>query len=171
MLEKLIPLLGKRIDSDEIRAIYTSWNAIFPKRVSCTANEPNIKGKVEKDCIRLYFGRGGNSRYLKPLPTSWVGGYFGMLYMIEFTKKSRGGIPFDVTHAMSGEELTAIMGEPKIVEFMGTITTWRKNTSKKHELIVSDTTSSDGTTIRGITLSFIYEPDLYTMEEYEKEGY
>jgi hypothetical protein len=171
MLEKLIPLLGKRIDSEEIKAIYISWNAVFPKRISCTANESNIKGKVEKDCIRLYFGRGGNSRYLKPLPTSWDGGYFGMLYMIEFTKKSRGGIPFNVTHAMTADELTAIMGTPKVVEFMGTTTTWRKNTSDKHELIVSDMSSMDGSVIRSITLSFIYEPDLYTMEEYEKAGF
>ncbi len=170
MLEKLIPLLGKSIESEEIKSLYKDWNAQYPKRITCTANESNIKGKVEKDCIRLYFGRGGNSRYLKPIPAAWAGGYIGMLYMIEFTKKSRGGIPFDVTHAMTPNELTAILGTPKVVDFMGTTTTWRKNTSNKHELIVSDLLSIDGTLIRGITLSFIYEPDLYTMEDYEKAG-
>jgi hypothetical protein len=171
MLEKLIPLLGLRVDNEAIKAIYTSWNAVFPKRISCTANEPNLKGKVEKDCIRLYFGRGGNSRYLKPMPTSWEGGFFGMFYMIEFTKKSRGGIPFGVTHAMSADELTAIMGQPKIVEFMGKITTWRKNTSDKHELIVCQNDNTDGTTARSITLSYIYEPNLNTLEDYQKAGF
>jgi hypothetical protein len=170
MLEKLIPLLGYSLETEEIKAIYKDWNAQYPKRITCTANESNIKGKVEKDCIRLYFGRGAYSRYLKPIPTTWAGGFIGMLYMIEFTKKSRGGIPFDITHAMTADEITAIMGTPKVVEFMGTITTWRKNTSDKHELIVSDTTSTNGSTIRGITLSFIQEPDLYTMEDYEKAG-
>jgi hypothetical protein len=170
MLEKLIQLLGYSLETEEIKAIYKDWNAQYPKRITCTANEPNIKGKVEKDCIRLYFGRGGYSKYLKPIPTTWAGGYIGMLYMIEFTKKSRGGIPFDVTPAMTAEELTTIMGEPKVVEFMGKITTWRKNTSDKHELIVSDSQGADGSVIRGITLSFILEPDLYTMEDYEKAG-
>jgi hypothetical protein len=160
MLEKLIPLLGKSLETEEIKKIYSDWNAQYPKRISCTANEPNIKGKVEKDCIRLYFGRGGNSKYLKPIPTTWEGGFIGMLTMIEFTKKSRGGIPFDVTHAMSPEELTAILGTPKVVEFMGKITTWRKNTSDKHELIVCDNAYTDGTNLRAITLSFIFEADL-----------
>ena len=108
MLEKLIPLLGMSLEKEEIKALYTAWNAQYPKRITYTANESNIKGKVEKDCIRLYFGRGGNSKYLKPIPTTWAGGFIGMLTMIEFTKKSRGGIPFNVTHAMAANELTAI---------------------------------------------------------------
>jgi hypothetical protein len=171
MLEKLIPLLGKSLEADEIKAIYKDWNALYPKRITCTANESSIKSKVEKDCIRLYFGRGGYSRYLKPIPTTWEGGFIGMLYMIEFTKKSRGGIPFGVTHAMSYDELTAIMGEPKVVDFMGKCSTWKKNTSDKHELIVSDTIYTDGSTLRAITLSYIFEPDLYLMEDYEKAGF
>jgi hypothetical protein len=169
MLEKLIPLLGMSLEKEEIKAIFTAWNAQYPKRITCTANEPNIKGKVEKDCIRLYFGRGGNSRYLKPIPTKWEGGYIGMLTTIEFTKKSRGGIPFDVTFAMTDEELTAILGKPKVVNFVGKTTTWRKNLSKRHELIVTDLESAEGK-IRTINLSFIYEPNLYTLEEYEKAG-
>ncbi len=75
MLDQLLPLLGMRIDSDEIKAIFTTWNVSFPKRITCTANEDRIKGKVEKNCVRLYFGRGGNSRYLKPIPAAWKGGY------------------------------------------------------------------------------------------------
>jgi hypothetical protein len=170
MLDKLIPLLGMRVDSKEIKDIFTEWNAIFPKRVTCTANEPNIKGKVEKNCVRLYFGRGGNSRYLKPIPASWEGGYFGIFTMIEFTKKRKGDMPFGVEFDMESEELTQILGEPKIVEFMGTTTTWRKNITDKHEFIVSDTLSTDGSSLRSMTVSFVYEPDLYTMEEYKKAG-
>ena len=49
MLDQLIPLLGMRVDSKEIKDIFTEWNAIFPKRVTCTTNEPNIKGKIEKN--------------------------------------------------------------------------------------------------------------------------
>jgi hypothetical protein len=171
MLDQLIPLLGMRVDSKEIKDIFTEWNAIFPKRVTCTANEPNIKGKVEKNCVRLYFGRGGNSRYLKPNPTSWEGGYFGIFTMIEFTKKRKGDMPFGVEFEMEASKLTEIMGEPKVVEFVGTTTTWRKNITDKHEFIVSDTLSMDGSSFRSMVVSFIYEADLYTMEEYEKAGF
>ena len=167
MLDQLIPLLGMRVDSKEIKDIFTEWNAIFPKRVTCTANEPMIKGKIEKNCVRLHFGRGGNSRYLKPIPTSWEGGYFGIFTMIEFTKKRKGNMPFDVEFEMEAEELSEILGESKTDE---SITTWRKNITDKHELVVSDTLSTDGTSLRSITVSFVYEPDLFTMEEYELKG-
>lgn len=170
MLDQLIPLLGMRVDSKEIKDIFTEWNAIFPKRVTCTTDEPIIKGKVEKNCVRISFGRGGNSRYLKPIPTSWEGGYFGIFTMIEFTKKRKGDMPFGVEFEMEASELTEILGEPKTVESMGSVTTWRKNITDKHELVVSDTVSTDGTPLRSMTVSFVYEPDLYTMDEYEKAG-
>ena len=79
-------------------------------------------------------------------------------------------MPFDVEFEMEADELTEILGEPKTVEFMGTTTTWRKNISDKHEFIVSDMLSADGSSLRSMTVSFIYEPDLYSMEEYEKAG-
>jgi hypothetical protein len=78
-------------------------------------------------------------------------------------------MPLGVKYAMEPEELTSILGEPKVVNFMGTTTTWRKNVSDKHELIVSDV-SSDSGSLRGIMLSFTYEKDLYSMEEYAKAG-
>ena len=170
MLDQLIPLLGMRVDSKEIKDIFTEWNAIFPKRVTCTANEPNIKGKVEKNCVRLYFGRGGNSRYLKPIPASWEGGYFGIFTMIEFTKKRKGDMPFDVEFEMEADELTEILGEPKIVEVVGKTTIWRKNITDKHEFIVNETINVDGSVFRAMTVSFVYEPDLTTIEDYEKAG-
>jgi hypothetical protein len=170
MIEKLVPLLGKSIENEQIKDLLESWNVAFPSKITCTADSPGLKGKIEKDCVRLYFGRGGNSRYMKPIPTRFKGGYVAMFTMIEFTKKRKGGIPFEIEHSMTADELTTILGTPKVVEFMGTTTTWRKNYTDKHELIVSDTLSTDGSSLRSITLTFIYEQDLDTMEEYEKAG-
>jgi hypothetical protein len=171
MIDKLLPLLGKSIESDEIKDLLEDWRVLYPSKITCTADSPNMKGKIEKDCVRLYFGRGGNSRYLKPIPTRFKGGFVAMFTMIEFTKKRRGGIPFDVEHSMTPDELTAILGEPKVVEFVGTTTTWRKNLTDKHEFIVSDSVSTDGTAIRSMTLTFNYEEDLFTMEDYEAKGF
>lgn len=169
MIEKLLPLLGKSIQSEEIKTLFEEWNAVYPKKPYCTANEPNLKGKVERDCIRLYFGRGGNSRYLKPIPAHWDGGFIAQFTMMEFTKKRKGGIPFGVEYSMTPEELTGILGEPVVVEFMGTITTWRKKLEDKYEFIVSDT-AGNGDVLRSMTLSFIYEKDLDTMEDYARAG-
>ena len=165
MLDQLIPLLGMRVDSKEIKDIFTEWNAIFPKRVTCTANEPNIKGKVEKNCIRLHFGRGGGSRYLKPIPTTWKGGNVCIFTAIEFTKKRRSEIPFDLRFDMTADEITAILGEPVVL--VGEASTWRKNITDKHELIVRDSFFKDGTSTRSMTVSFVYEADLDTLEDYK----
>jgi hypothetical protein len=171
MLEKLIPLLGKSIESEEIKNLFTELGFTYPSKTTCTANNDAIKGKFEKEGIRLYFGRGANSRYAKPILGKAKGTYIGIFYMIEFTKKCKDGvIPLGVKYGMKPEELTTILGEPKVVNFMGTTTTWRKNATDKHELIVSDS-SSDGGFLRAITLIFNYEQDLYSMEEYEKAGF
>jgi hypothetical protein len=170
MIENLIPLLGKSIESDEIKNLLKSWNVEYPSKITCTPDNPTLKGRIEKDCVRLYFGKGGNSRYLKPIPTRFKGSFVAMLTMVEFTKKRKGGIPFDVEYSMTPEELTAILGEPKVVEFIGTTTTWRKNYTEQHELIVSETLSNDGAALRSMTLTFNYEADLDTMEDYEKAG-
>jgi hypothetical protein len=157
MIDKLITLLGKSIESEEIKALFADWNAQYPKVITCTADNPSLKGKVERDCVRLYFGKGGNSRYLKPIPAKWEGGYIGQFTLIEFTKKRKGGIPFDVEFSMTAEELTAILGKSVTTEFVGTSTVWRKNYTKKHELIVTDNVFPDGTTLRSMTLGYIYE--------------
>jgi hypothetical protein len=172
MYNKILPLLGKSLVTDEIKALLMEWNVIYPKNIQCTPNNPNIKGKVEKHCLRLYFGLGGNSRYLKPIPAKKEGSFIGQLTMIEFTKKRTDAIPFEVKYNMTPEELTKILGEPKVVNFMGTITTWRKQYMDKYELIVSDSLGvNDTEPLRSITLGYIYEPDLNTMEEYEKAGF
>jgi hypothetical protein len=168
MIDQLIPLLGKSIEDKEIKELLTEWNIVYPKSIYCTPNNTNLKGKIEKHCIRLYFGLGGNSRYLKPLPSTREGSFIAQFTMIEFTKKRTDSIPFGVRFDMTPDELTAILGAPKVVNFMGTVTTWRKNYTKKHELVVSDSLSMDGSSLRSMTLTFIYEPNLNTMEEYKK---
>jgi hypothetical protein len=169
MIEKLLPLLGKSIESVEIKALFAEFNWPMPTKTTCTANNSTIKGKFEKDGIILYFGRGGNSRYLKPIEAAKKGSYIGIFSMIEFTKKYKGKIPFDIKFDMKSAELTPILGEPKVDNFMGQTTTWRKNYTDTHEFIFSDWVSGDKI-IRAITLSFKYESDLYSMEEYAKAG-
>ncbi len=159
MYDKLIPLLGKSIEDKEIKELLKEWNIVYPKSIHCTPNYTTLKGKIEKHCIRLYFGMGGNSRYLKPIATAREGRFIAQFTMIEFTPKRTDSIPFGVRFDMTPDELTAILGAPKVVNFMGTITTWRKSYTKKHELVVSDTLSTDGTSLRSMTLTFIYEPD------------
>jgi hypothetical protein len=170
MIEKLIPLLGKSIESEEVKSLFRELGFTYPSKTTCTANNDSIKGKFEKEGIRLYFGRGANSRYAKPILGKAKGSFIGIFHMIEFTKKCKDGVmPLGVKYGMKPEELTDIFDEPKVVNFMGTTTTWRKNVTDKHELIVSDS-SSDGGFLRSITLIFNYEQDLYSMEEYEKAG-
>lgn len=160
MLEKLIPLLGKSIEDKEIKDLLTEWNVTYPKSITCTANNTNLKDKIEKHCIRLYFGMGGYSPYLKPIPAAREGSFIAQFTMIEFTKKRTDSMPFGVRFDMTPDELTAIFGEPKVVDFMGKTTTWRKNYTDKHEMIVSDNLYSDGSSLRSMTLTFIFEPDI-----------
>jgi hypothetical protein len=67
MLQKLISLLGKNVETREIKELYVEFGAAYPKTITCTANNDTLKGKIEKDGIKLYMGRGGYSKYLKPM--------------------------------------------------------------------------------------------------------
>ena len=158
-LEKLVALLGRSMETEEIKNLFLTWGVKYPRKITCTADNPRLELKMERDCVRLYFGRGGNSAHLRPIPAKWEGGYISIFTMIEFTKKRKGGMPFDVEFAMTPEELTAILGKPKETEFMGKMTTWRKNVTDKHEFVVCDTANADGTALRSMTLTFIYEAD------------
>ena len=171
MIETLLPLLGKSIESGEIKALFTEFAWAYPSKTTCTANNDTIKGKFEKEGVILRFGRGANSRYLKPILAKTKGTYIGIFCLIEFTKKCPYALPFDVKYDMKPEELTAILGEPRTVNFMGLSTIWRKNYTGKYELIVNDSRIGDTDLLRSMTLTFIYEQDLYTMEEYEKAGF
>ena len=170
MLEQLIPLLGKSVVSEEIKVLLTDWRVPYPTSVTCTANNPVMRGKIEKNCIRLYFGRGGSSRYLKPIATTFKGGFVCIFTTIEFTKKRRSEIPFDLRFDMTADEITAILGQPVVTNSTGQSTTWRKNITDKHELVVTDSLLKDGTSLRSMQVSFVYEADLYTTEDYEKAG-
>jgi hypothetical protein len=167
-LENILLLLGKSLESTEIKALFAEWNVACPKVITCTANNEMVRTKMEQNGLKLYFGRGGNSRYLKPQPTTRKGSYTGLFTMIEFLPKYTNPMPFGVTMGMSDSELTAILGEPAVVDFMGKTTTWRKPYQEIYELVVSKTVWQDGKEVRAITLGFIYEPDLYTLEDYQK---
>jgi hypothetical protein len=170
MYDKLLPLLGKSIEDEEIKSLLKEWNIAYPKSINCSANYRTLKGKIEMHCIRLYFGMGGNSRHMKPMPASRANSYIAQFTMIEFTAKRKDGIPFNVRFDMTPEQLTKIMGTPKVTDVIGKSTVWRKNYTTEHELIVSDDLYSDGTSLRSITLTFVYEPELDTLEDYEKAG-
>lgn len=160
MLEKLIPLLGKSIEDEKIKTLFTEWNLPYPKSITCTPNNDSLKGKFEKNGIRLYFGMGSFSRFLKPIPAKRANSYIAQFTMIEFTPKRTDGMPFGVRFDMTADELTAIFGEPKVVDFLGKTTTWRKNYTDKHEVLMRDNVFTDGTTLRSITLTFIFEADM-----------
>ncbi len=157
MLDKLVPLIGKSIETEEIKEIFKSWNAQYPKRLFCTDLEPNVKAKVEKDCIRLYFGKGQKTKFLNPIPTSWEGGFVAILTHIEFTKKSRGGIPFDITFQMTPAELTHLLGDSVEVETDDKAKKqfWSRKVGDKHELLVEDVYSASNETNRTILLRLL----------------
>ncbi len=157
-MENLVSLLGHSIESPEIKELLTEWRVPYPSKITCTVEEPDLKAKIEKDCIRLYFTRGGNSPYLKPIPTKWKGGFVGLFTSIEFTKKRKGGIPFGVEHNMTEAELTSLLGEPIRTNLNEGTTTWRKNYSDKHEFVVSDIKFKDGTHSRSMKLGLVFEP-------------
>ena len=171
MLEKLIPLLGKSIESEEIKILFAELGLKYPIKTTCTPNNSSVKGKFEKDGLLLYFTMGGNSRYLKPIPAKTKNSYIGIFSMIEFTKKCTIDLPFGVTYDTKPEELTAIFGAPKITDIMCKSTIWRKNYGEKHEFMVNDNVFMDGTLYRAITLTFIYEADLNTEADYVKAGF
>ena len=171
MLAKLIALLGKSIESDEIRALFEEWKTDFPKKTFCTADNPGLGScKMEREGIKLYFSRGANSRYLKPVKGWRKSSYIAMLTHIEFQKKRKGEVPFGIKHEMTDEELTAILGKSVTTNLLGETIMWRKTYQKIYEIIVADTVLATGKKVRTVTLNFLYEPNLFTLEDYEKAG-
>jgi hypothetical protein len=171
MLDKLIPLLGKSLDNQEIKALFAEWGVDLPSKITCTANNDTVKTKMKKDGLILSFGRGANSRYMKPIEAAKKGSYIGLFKMIEVTPTYRGALPFPISTAVNPDELTAAFGTPKVVDFMGKTTTWRKVFQEKYELVASISEYTDGSILKSMYISFIYEPDLYTMEEYAAKGF
>jgi hypothetical protein len=171
MLDELIALLGKSIESDEIRALFAAWNVNFPKKTFCTAEVPSIGScKMEREGMKMHFARGGNSRYMKPIKGVRKSSFICMFTKIEFQKKRKGVVPFGVRHDMNYDELTAILGKPMVTNAVSTVTVWRKRYEGSYELIVTDDLHKDGKKLRSITFSFMYEPNLDTLADYEKAG-
>jgi hypothetical protein len=170
MLENLYNLLGKSIESEEIIALFKEWNVEYPTKITCTPNNDTVKNKMKKDGLILYFSKGGNSRYLKPIPAKTKNSYIGIFSMIEITDKCKLELPFGVSSTLKPEELTKILGESKVTNFMGESTIWRKNFNEKHEIVINHNLYTDGSRINSITINFNYDPDLNTEEDYKKAG-
>jgi hypothetical protein len=168
MLENLYKLLGKSIESEEIKALFKEWKVDYPSKTTCTPNNDQVKTKMKKDGLILYFSRGGNSKYLKPIPAKTKNSYIGIFSMIEVTDKCKLELPFGVSLAQKPEDFTKILGEPKVTNFMGESTIWRKNFNEKQEIVVCHNLYTDGSRIDNITINFNYEPDLNTDEDYAK---
>lgn len=156
MVDQLIALMGHSIESEEVKKLLVDWNVIYPRKVFCTAENPILKDKIEKHCVRLYFGIAGESPFLTRIPTGWEGGFIAQLVRIEFTPKRTYFIPFDITYAMTQEELTRALGEPIVTqEDEVTITTWRRPYTEQHELIVKETVKGEAAPVRAIHLAFV----------------
>lgn len=123
---------------------------------------------MKKGGLILYFSRGGNSKYLKPIPAKTKNSYVGIFSMIEITGKCKLELPFGILHQLKPEELTKILGEPKVTNFMGESTIWRKNFNEKLEIVINHNLSVDGSRIDSTTINFNYDPDLNTDEDYAK---
>ena len=101
MVDQLIALMGHSIESEEVKKLLVDWNVIYPRKVFCTEENPILKDKIEKHCVRLYFGIAGASPFLTRIPTGWEGGYIAQLVRIEFTTKRTYFITFDITTCFS----------------------------------------------------------------------
>ncbi len=170
MIEQLTKLLGKSIESIEIIALFKEWNVDYPTKITCTPNNDAVKTKMKKDGVILYFKRGGNSKYLKPIPAKKANSYIGIFTMIEITDKCKLELPFGVSHQLKVEELTKTLGKPKVINFMGEISVWRKSINDKQEIVVTHNAYTDGSKLNSITIGFNYDPDLDTDEDYQKLG-
>lgn len=77
MLERLLNLLGKSIDSPEIIALYEEFGAKYPKKITGNSNYSMLKG-VKKDGLELHFGIENNGKYLNPKPTKTAGTFIAV---------------------------------------------------------------------------------------------
>ncbi len=168
MIDHLIGLLGSSIESEEIKSVFTNWRALYPEKTTINPSRPTPMAKVEKDCVRLHFGLGGNSKHMKPIPSEWKDTYIMMLTAIEFTRKRKGGIPFDIEFSMTDDELTSVLGKPKVIK--GEIPTkfWKKTYLKKYELVVSEVIMDPKTIVRKMVVTFKHEDGLENYEDYNQ---
>jgi hypothetical protein len=172
MIEKLGTLLGKSIESDEIKALFEEWGMPYPKKTTSTANNSSLGDcKMKRDGYSLHFHIGYNSKYAKPIAAKRKGSYIGLFREIIFTPKYKGQLPFGLDVDMGAAAITKILGEPKKISFMNLETvTWRKPYKDKFEVIVYDTEIEKGKFIREMRISLTWDNDLNTIEDYNKAG-
>jgi hypothetical protein len=172
MIEKLEKLIGKSIESNEVKSLFEEWGVPYPKKTTSTANNSSLGDcKMKIDGYSLHFHIGFNSKYAKPIPAKRKGSYIGLFREIIFTPAYKGVLPFGLQVSMSVAEITQILGQPKTTSFMNLeTTTWRKPYKDKFEVLAYDTELSNGKLIREMRISLAWDNDLSTMEDYEKAG-
>jgi hypothetical protein len=170
MIEKLISLIGKRIDSAEVKALFAEWNVAFPKKITCTPNNSSLGYcKLKKDGLSIEFGLGGHGKLVKPVPNS-KNNYIGLALFVDVDKKYQGEFPYGVTLQITAAELTKIWGEPKQTEFMNTTTTtWRKDYKNDYEVLLYEDLI-DGKSARGLRVQCKWDDSLGLLADYEKAG-
>lgn len=161
MLEKLLSLLGKSVDTQEIKDLYAEFGAKYPTKITGNADTSMLKGRVKKDGIELHFGVCDNGKYLNPKPTKTRGTYIALFVMIQILKDYKGEIPHGIKYNMSADELTKILGKPKEINFMGKSFIWKKNISDKHEIKIDDSRGMDEMEAftRTIMLQYIWKDE------------
>ncbi len=168
MLETLYPLFGYSLESNEIKKIFADWKVELPTKITCTPNNTTVKTKIKKDGVLLYFGKGGNSKYLKPILAKTKNSFIGIFTMIEIDKKCRLELPFKISNETTLNELTKLFDTPKVDTFMGESKIWRKNFTDKLEIIITKYT--DNEKLNSIVIAPNYDENLNTTEDYEKAG-
>jgi hypothetical protein len=172
MIERLEALIGKSIESDEIKALFAEWNVAYPKKTTVTPNNSSLGDcKMKRDGLSLHFHFGGNSKFAKPIPAVRKGSFTALLREIIFTPKYQGNLPFGLSINMTSQEITKILGEPKIVNFMNLDSIiWRKPYKNKFEVLASDVELEKGKFVKEMRISVMLDADLNTLEDYEKAG-
>jgi hypothetical protein len=172
MIEQLIPLIGKQIESDEIKKLFEEWGVPFPKKTTCTANNDSLGDcKMKKDGLSLLFGRGGHAKLLKPVPLDKKGVRFaGIFCGISANEKYKGEFPLGIKISMNDEVISTILGKPVDDNFMNIFSrTWRKEFREGFEVLFI-TNIIEGKTTKEMRVYPTWNNDLYTMEDYEKAG-
>jgi hypothetical protein len=159
--QELLPFLGLSIESQEVRDLILKYDTKYPSSTTCTGNSFGLKSVLEKNTLVLYFGPGFNCSFTKPILAKRKGSYIQQVTALGFFKNYKGELPFELNVRMSNKELTKILGEPHLDNFVFETITWRKQINDKMEIIV---VQIDGK--NEFNINFLYNPDLNIMEDY-----
>lgn len=160
---ELLPYLGLSIESQEVKDLIAKCGAKYPAKNTCTGNSFGLKCVLIKNSVVLYFDTGFNCSFTRPIPAKRSGSYIQQVISIGLLKDYIGNLPFDLRLDMANDELSNILGEPIVANIVFETTTWRKNINDKMEIVIS---KFDDKTDWNI--NFLYNPDLNTMDDYDK---